>query len=136
MMEKGIQEALVGKEIEYVEMDICGSAICFHLKDAPSVVLEARGDCCSESWIESIDAPLALVGKVLSVEEIPMPFLGNVGTAKHSLDDPHQYQGLISYYGLKITTVAGTAVLDYRNDSNGYYGGELAVRKNNKEIAP
>ena len=135
-MESDIQEALVGKEIESVEMDICGRTVCFHLKDAPSVVLEARGDCCSESWIESIDAPLALVGKVLSVEEIPMPFLGNVMTDKHSPVDPRQGQGCISYYGLKITTVAGTSVIDYRNDSNGYYGGELVVRKNNKEIAP
>jgi hypothetical protein len=34
---------------------------------------------------------------------------------------------VVAYYGLKITTETGIAVLDYRNDSNGYYGGSLEV---------
>ena len=33
----------------------------------------------------------------------------------------------VAYYGLKITTDNGRAVIDYRNSSNGYYGGSLEL---------
>jgi hypothetical protein len=32
---------------------------------------------------------------------------------------------VVAYYGLKVTTDKGEMVVDYRNDSNGYYGGSL-----------
>jgi hypothetical protein len=121
-----IAAAMIGKTIQHVEMDILGSSICFHFDDRTAIVLEARGDCCSYSWIESIDAPQALYGRVLSVEEIDMPDLGFVRTHKHEPEDKYS---TLQYYGLKITTTKGIAVLDYRNDSNGYYGGELVLRK-------
>lgn len=31
----------------------------------------------------------------------------------------------IKYYGFKITTSKGHIIIDYRNSSNGYYGGSL-----------
>ena len=31
----------------------------------------------------------------------------------------------VQYYGAKITTNKGDMVIDYRNDSNGYYGGDI-----------
>ena len=116
-----IQEALIGKEIVSFEMDGLGDWIRFHFDKGAPVRLEAYGDCCSRTWIESIDAPLALIGTVVAVEEIEMPDLGSVGTPKHENVDS------VRYYGLKITTSNGVAVLDYRNDSNGYYGGSLEV---------
>ena len=36
---------------------------------------------------------------------------------------------VMAYYGLGITTEHGTAVVDFRNDSNGYYGGYLLVER-------
>jgi len=32
----------------------------------------------------------------------------------------------LALYGLKLTTDKGDLVLDYRNESNGYYGGSLS----------
>lgn len=32
----------------------------------------------------------------------------------------------MAYYGCKITTGKGYALIDYRNSSNGYYGGSLS----------
>ena len=46
-----------------------------------------------------------------------MPNLGNVPTEHRDQVDE------VQYYGLKITTERGRAMIDYRNDSNGYYGG-------------
>jgi hypothetical protein len=119
---RSIEDALLGKYIERFTMDGLGAWITFYFKHKNCPVhLEAWGDCCSQSWIESIDAPTALYGKVLKVEEINMPELGDVGTPKVPDVD------CVAYYGLKITTETGIAVLDYRNDSNGYYGGSLEV---------
>lgn len=58
-----------------------------------------------------------------AVEEIEMPNLGNVPT-------PHRdHVEEVKYYGLKITTDKGRAVIDFRNDSNGYYGGTIKLLK-------
>lgn len=60
----------------------------------------------------------ALCGTVTNVQEAEMPELG----------DPDEHTTR-AYYGLAITTEHGTATIDYRNDSNGYYGGYLLVRR-------
>lgn len=118
-----IADALVGKTITAYELGDGGESITFHTTDG-DVALVATGDCCSRSWIESLDAPDALLGTVTAADEIDMPDLGNI----ESIAFPQEW-GVeeVSYYGLRITTERGQCVLDYRNDSNGYYGGSLEV---------
>lgn len=116
-----IKDALLGKTIQSFELAQDGDHIVFAMKDGSRVKLETCGDCCSTTWIESIDAPDALIGTVQQVEQIAMPDLGDIDGTRHTGVDS------VSYYGLKIVTEKGIAVLDYRNDSNGYYGGSLAV---------
>ena len=58
-----------------------------------------------------------------AVDEIEMPNLGDVPTLHRPSVD------CVKYYGLKITTEHGRAVIDYRNDSNGYYGGSIELLK-------
>lgn len=119
----GIDDALVGKVITAYELEQSGAWIRFDMLDGPSVTLEAQGDCCSQTWIEDIDAPDALLGTVISAKEIEMPSLGNIDGTRHT-NVEH-----VTYYGLAITTTKGRCVIDYRNDSNGYYGGELWVKR-------
>ena len=116
-----IKDALMGKTIVAFDLDIEGERLILQLEDAPPVKLATYGDCCSHTWIESIDAPAALLGTVQDVEDIEMPDLGNI--------DGTRYQDVevVRYYGLKITTNKGHVVIDYRNDSNGYYGGSLGL---------
>ncbi len=40
----------------------------------------------------------------------------------------------VIYYGVKFTTTAGRCTIDYRNDSNGYYGGSLTLCKNHRGL--
>lgn len=115
-----IEEALKGKRIQSFILDDGREAITFQT-DAGAVRLETDGDCCSQTWIESLDDPDALLGTVISAAQIEMPDLGNVPTPHH------EYADVVEYYGLKITTERGRCVIDYRNDSNGYYGGWLNV---------
>ena len=123
MYESPIYKALVGKTIiDYVISKDRGS-ITFTLQDAEPVILDAFGDCCSSTWIESIDMDAALKGGVVgTVEDINMPNLGDIAT-EHC-----EYPDSIAYYGLKIITNKGHSIIDYRNNSNGYYGGSLEVR--------
>ena len=110
-----LQKALMGKTLTGHTLPPGGETITFHTTTG-DVRLRAEGDCCSYSWVESIDDPSVLSGLVTGVEQIAMPDLGTLPG-----------RDVVSYYGLKITTERGRAVIDYRNDSNGYYGGSLEV---------
>ena len=80
-----------------------------------------------------------------------MPALGfpAVVTAVEDLDMPegkpsefHTDPDSLQFYGCKISTDRGEIVIDYRNDSNGYYGGNLfkqgtelvAIQRGNLEM--
>lgn len=119
-----MNNVLVGKTITAVYLEVAGKAISFHIKDDEPIVAYVEGDCCSVTWIESLDAPDALIGTVISVENISMPDLGT--EAEQTQDKDRRYDDkCISYYGCKITTDNGSCIIDYRNESNGYYGGSL-----------
>lgn len=121
MYRDSIAKAMVGRGIATFEIAGDRESVTFTMDEGKPVRLEVSADCCSSTWIESVDDPGALRGRVLAVEEVEMPDLGNV-------DGVHRkdcYQ--VAYYGLKITTENGRALIDYRNDSNGYYGGSLEL---------
>lgn len=88
-------------------------AILFTTTDGDMIV-RADAECCSETWIENIELPASgFPAKVLSVDDLAMP----------ELQQPED--GRIEHYGCKITTNKGEIIIDYRNESNGYYGGSL-----------
>lgn len=101
-----LASALVGKTITSFTLKDDGDSITFHCAEG-DVTFGTYGDCCSYTWIESIDTPEALRGRVQHVEEIPMPDRGNVDGLRHKDVDQ------VAYYGLKIVTEHGHAVLDY-----------------------
>lgn len=75
-------------------------------------------DCCSETWIENIELPaLGFPCTVIAVEELQMP-----EERESQGDEPQEY---ILFYGLKFITDKGEMIIEYRNASNGYYGGSL-----------
>lgn len=111
--------AMIGKTLESCMLSADRETVTFTFTDTAPVSFTTDADCCSQTWIESFDAPLNLKGKVLKVEEVDMPDLGATGTPHHPRVD------VVQYYGVKITTERGDCVIDYRNDSNGYYGGSL-----------
>lgn len=117
-MGKGKYARLIGKHLERVEIWPDRDGITFVLRDGPTVDMETYGDCCSYTWVESIDAPSVLEdATIISMEDIDMP--------DNPVSNHRQDTDVVAYYGLKIVTTKGHAVLDYRNDSNGYYGGSL-----------
>lgn len=108
------ENPLVGKKVVAVHLAEDKKAIKFDVEGDKPIIARADGDCCSNSWIETVETPEHLLGTVTAVEDVDMPDLG-------SRDE----YDVIAYYGCKIHTEKGSCLLDYRNESNGYYGGSL-----------
>lgn len=106
------QHFLVGKKITAVYLATDGHAIKFST-DSGEIVAKTDGDCCSNTWIENVEMPDNLLGTVQSVEDLTLREEGEDGE-------------LTQFYGCKIVTEKGICTLDYRNESNGYYGGNLS----------
>lgn len=108
--------------------------------------LEVWGDCCSHSWIEDVFEPNALIGHtILRVEDLDLDTPANQkpcihcnenhmtiiddmydGTVKVTDQNSHDH---LQYYGFAIYTEVGRFVIDFRNESNGYYGGSISASK-------
>lgn len=118
-------EELKGAIITGLEIDDAGqSYLVFYVKDAEPVIYFAEGECCSQSWFYSVMDPQVLFGQeVLEVEEVAMP----VG----QWDDPDPDDvdcgrgDYTQFYGYGLRTAKGICRIEFRNSSNGYYGGSL-----------
>ena len=111
------KHCLQNKTITGIEIAADQKAMRFLVVGGEPIIAKADGDCCSSTWIEHVELPaLGFPATVLSVEDIPLP---------GSVDDDANYECL-AVYGLKISTDKGDIVIDYRNSSNGYYGGDLS----------
>ena len=107
---------LVGKTINKMMIADDNLAILFQCADGDHIV-RVDGDCCSSSWIESIELPaLGFPAEVIQVSDLDLP----------GSDDNHPEHECLAVYGCKLTTSKGDIVIDYRNSSNGYYGGNLS----------
>lgn len=108
---------LIGKTITEIKIAEDRAAIRFVLTDG-ELVVPVDAECCSYSWIEHIELPaLGFPALVTATEELEMP--DGAPSVFHKDSD------VLSFYGFKISTDRGDIVIDYRNDSNGYYGGNL-----------
>lgn len=108
------QNILIGRTILGLKIAEDKEALLF-VTDAGEIKVRCDGDCCSYSWVESIELPaMGFPAVVISAEDVDMPDLGDM-----------EDRDVVSYYGFKIETDKGVLLIDYRNDSNGYYGGDL-----------
>lgn len=109
-----MKNPLIGKKVVAVFLATDGGAIRFDVEGGESIVAHADGDCCSHSWIEYVETPENLLGTVSAVEDVDL--------GKEPDTTNYEY---CQFYGCKIYTEKGSSLLDYRNESNGYYGGSL-----------
>lgn len=107
---------LIGKTITAFELTNDRKALRFVVADGDPVIALCDADCCSETWVEHVSLPArGFPATVLDAADIKMPDLGNMPD-----------RDVVAYYGFKVATDKGEMVVDYRNDSNGYYGGNLS----------
>lgn len=110
------------------------------------------GDCCSQSYFHALYGVDKVLGKkIVKAEEIELP----AGEIKS------RYQECVSVYGYRLSAepsmteikegieveTSNSMIIEFRNDSNGYYGGTLdnpepvdspkgKLVSNNWEISP
>lgn len=106
---------LIGKTIKEIRISEDKTMLAFRDSDDVDHYYYTVGDCCSRSWVEHIEGVDYLIGaEVLSSEDMDMPEPKEI----------EEYE-VIKFYGVKLKTSKGIFQLEYRNSSNGYYGGYL-----------
>ena len=121
-------ENMLNKPLEIVKLSDDKERITFKFKDGFERAFYVAGDCCSHSWIEHLEMPDSVDGAViLSVGESDgVPWDGH--ECKKKKDDKWSNEcghDHLQVYNTRFRTNKGDIVLEYRNDSNGYYGGSL-----------
>ena len=109
----GLLEKFYGKTIDKFVYDT--DYLEFLFSDGEVLTGTAWGDCCSVTWIESIDLPGVITGELVKIENISMPI-------PEYNEKAYEY---LEFYGIRITTTSGIAIVDFRNESNGYYSGAI-----------
>ncbi len=114
---------MIGKPLAECRLDDDKQRVVFVFKDGSRRAFGVAGDCCSVSWIEHLETPPDLDGAVIESvrdsDELP-PWDGHDCTPPRACD-----HDCLTVYHTVFGTNRGEIVLEYRNDSNGYYGGFL-----------
>jgi hypothetical protein len=107
----------VGKTITGIKIARDREAMLISTTDGQHNIVRVDGDCCSHSWIESVELPaLGFPALVTAVDDLDL--------SQHNDDHSDEFECL-QVYGVKISTDRGEIVIDFRNSSNGYYGGNI-----------
>lgn len=111
---------LKGRTILGVELikDAGDEHLRFDTPEGP-VYFEVYGDCCSRSWVEHLTVPDDIAGASV------------IGADAKDLDDKaiddHPDLDCLQFYEESVRTNKGDIIIEFRNSSNGYYGGELIL---------
>lgn len=112
-------DTLIGKKILALHINDTKDLIVFDVEGG-RIGAAAQGDCCSRSYFQHLSGLEALIG--CTVNEITEhESVTTEGSEKTHGSDCEQK------YGWTFTTNRGRADLDMRNDSNGYYGGNVSI---------
>jgi hypothetical protein len=124
---------VIGKTVDSVELLGDKDRILLRFQDGSDRSYGVEGDCCSTSWIEHLEMPPDVRGAViLSVDDggEVEPWDGHVCVeTQYDKDYKVRKEGCghesLAVYNTRFHTNKGDIVMEYRNDSNGYYGGYL-----------
>ena len=83
----------------------------------------AKADCCSASWVEEFDFTNITGGTVVRVDM--KDACGDSRLLATAYPDYQQEVDAAYFY--EIVTDRGSATLEMRNSSNGFYGGEMTL---------
>lgn len=108
-------DPIIGETILAVRHDPENDTLVFYGRDT-IYEYSTEGDCCSQSWIEHLTVPPDIVGA--KVTGITSPELPPHEELPPDSDDDH-----IQVYHTAWQTTKGEVIAEYRNSSNGYYGG-------------
>ena len=92
--------------------------ITFEFESGRYARFVVEGDCCSNSWIEHVTIPDGVVGcEIVEIRET-----GEIPPSTPVLEEQGED---IQVYGMSFVTSRGEIIVEFRNSSNGYYGGYM-----------
>lgn len=110
-------DSLVGRTIQSLEIDGNEQHYLRFKTNQGDVIYEAVGDCCSESWFYHVLGVDGLLNqRVVEIVNVEMGDAPDDGLGRQDVD---------SLYGIRLVTTRGYVDIEFRNSSNGYYGGWL-----------
>lgn len=98
--------------------------------DRALFIWEAFGDCCSHTWIENLEKPPGLKGsELLAIEYRKLNQIDQYSELDPDYPEEKSHVvGDVKVYSRVFKTTAGFVDVEFRNSSNGYYGGDLRIR--------
>lgn len=109
---------LIGQKINSVTVSADDEQVIFET-DNHKYIYVAAEDCCSHSWIEAIEDVENIIGqKVIKIEENEV-----------NREEDHQQCETLDIANYDIYTERGICRINFRNSSNGYYGGHLELEE-------
>ncbi len=130
---------MLNRKISSVILAPNKATITFAFQDGHAQSFAVEGDCCSHSWIEHLETPNDLIGAELTgFDENSMDATSDENENPMIESSYEDHEGKIiktssnEYECLQVYTTIfhtnkGDIVLEYRNSSNGYYGGSLVA---------
>lgn len=119
---------LLNKIIVKVELSEDRETFCFTDADGIRYFYNAYGDCCSSSWFSNITGIKNLLGqKIISVidREEFTDEEQKEAEAEYAKENDYGPESL-ALYGIILKTDKGSCDVEFRNESNGYYGGDCS----------
>lgn len=105
---------LIGKKVVAWESDPSHEFIVLRFDDGDAQTLYVEGDCCSHSWIEHLTG-------VRDFEPAVLTDIKDGGVVGEDCSGEY-----LQIYDTEFVFDNGkTVLLEYRNSSNGYYGGHI-----------
>jgi hypothetical protein len=106
---------LKGKIIKEIYLNEDKEIMVFKTIDNEVISYQTKNDCCNVVWFETWENLDILSNyKVNRIIEIPMREV-----------DPTRGDSVEEVYGHRLETNKGYALIEYRNNHNGYYGGTI-----------
>lgn len=114
-------EGMGERDLLSVEVTPDKGRLIFKFVDGYEARFVAEGDCCSQTWIEHLEAPADVRGqRLVAVDD---------ARTLRTEDDP-VHDCLQVYQTVFRTNKGETISVEYRNASNGYFGGYLERERN------
>lgn len=104
---------LTGRILHKATVNEDQTQLILRLDKDEEAVFSVHGDCCSSSWIEHIHVPT-------------LPTVIYEITDSAAVDAFEEDFSHIQVYSTRIRTAKGELIVEFRNASNGYYGGWMS----------
>lgn len=121
----GLDPATEGRTLLGVELSEDRQHLTLRFADGEDRY-RADGDCCSSTWVEHLTVPD--LGDGALVTGIKDSNWNSTPATPEQYEESRKHQewlGVLVVYQSAIVTTKGEVIIEYRNDSNGYYGGWL-----------